>query len=90
MSIAEFDLPQYPNFMKSVKEFNKVFSKRHYKNFRYKFRLVDDAHHSGTKAEAYTRAMKFIFEPILKRSESIKDDIFLKKMSIFFLQTIQD
>ncbi|MFO7445986.1 MAG: alpha/beta hydrolase-fold protein [Ignavibacteriaceae bacterium] len=66
MSVAEFDLPQLPQFLPAVKRMNDILEKRNYENFRYRFHFVEDAHHSGTKPEGYTRAMKFIFAPLMQ------------------------
>ncbi len=62
---AEKELPQQPQFLEAIKRFDQVLKARHYEGLRYQFRLLDDAHHSGSKPEGYARAMKFSFAPRL-------------------------
>ena len=67
MTGGEKEFPQNPGYLESIKEFDKVLSNRGYTNFRYKFRVLDNASHSASKPEGYTRGMQFIFEPFVER-----------------------
>jgi uncharacterized protein len=58
---------EWPDFVEGIRQFDKILKSHNYQNFRYSFRVLDDAYHSGAKPEGYTRGMKFIFEPILKK-----------------------
>jgi predicted alpha/beta superfamily hydrolase len=66
MTGAEKELPERPNFIKSIIKFDEVLKNRNYENFRYKFSLLDDAYHASSKPEGFTRGLQFIFEPLLK------------------------
>lgn len=66
MTGAEKEIAENPEFLQSIKDFDQVLQKRSYVDFRYKFRLLDDAYHASSKPEGYTRGMQFIFEPMLK------------------------
>lgn len=66
MTGAEKELPERPNFLKSIIEFDKILQNRNYNNFKYKFRLLDDAYHSSSKPEGFTRGFQYIFEPLLE------------------------
>jgi uncharacterized protein len=67
MTGAEKEFPHYPAFINSIIDFDKVLKKRNYANFRYGYRLLDDAYHASCKPEGYNRGMQFIFEPLLKQ-----------------------
>jgi len=69
LSMAENDLPWMPLFMKGIKAFNKSMQKHKYAGIRYKYRFIDDTWHAGTKGEGYTRALKFIFEPLAAKQK---------------------
>ena len=58
---------EFPVLINGIKRFNEVLKKRNYNNFRYHFRILDDAYHAGSKPEGYTRGMQFIFAPLLKK-----------------------
>ena len=66
MTGAEKEIAEDPRFIQSIKDFDQVLQKRSYVDFRYKFRLLEDAYHASSKPEGYTRGMQFIFEPLLK------------------------
>lgn len=66
MTGAEKEFSDSPGFIESIKFYGSLLGKRDYKNFRYQFRVIDDAYHASSKPEAYTRGMQFIFEPLMK------------------------
>jgi predicted alpha/beta superfamily hydrolase len=57
---------EWPDFVTGIQRFDEVLRKHSYQNFRYKFRILDDAYHAGSKPEGYTRGMQFIFAPLLE------------------------
>ena len=67
MTGAEKEFADRPAFLESIKSLGAVIQKRHYKNFRFEFRVLDDAYHAGSKPEGYTRGLKFVFEPLLQK-----------------------
>ncbi len=66
MTGAENDLANIPSFLISIKDFARTLESRNYKDFRFHFRLLDGLYHSGSKPEGYSRAIKFIFAPVIK------------------------
>ncbi len=66
MTGAEKEFSDDPTFIEGIKFFGEVLKKRNYKNFKYEFRVLDDAYHASSKPEGYTRGMQFIFAPLLK------------------------
>ncbi|HVO75658.1 MAG TPA: alpha/beta hydrolase-fold protein [Ignavibacteriaceae bacterium] len=68
MTAAEKELPQIPEFVPEIKRFDQILKARNYKNFRYEFRVLDDAYHSSSKPEGFTRGIKFIFEPLMQNN----------------------
>ncbi|MDA3929336.1 MAG: alpha/beta hydrolase-fold protein [Prolixibacteraceae bacterium] len=67
MTGGEKEFPWNPNYLNSIKEFDRILQSRAYTNFRYKFKVLDNASHAGSKPEGYTRGMQFIFEPLLNK-----------------------
>ena len=50
-----------------VKKFNEILTSRNYGNFRYKFRILENTYHAGSKPEGYQRGLQFIFEPLISK-----------------------
>jgi predicted alpha/beta superfamily hydrolase len=50
-----------------VKKFDEILRSRNYGNFRYKFRILENTYHAGSKPEGYQRGLQFIFEPLIKK-----------------------
>jgi predicted alpha/beta superfamily hydrolase len=67
MTGAEKEFADQPEFLHGIKRFDESLKHHHYKNFRYTFRILDDAYHASSKPEGYTRGMQFIFAPLLKK-----------------------
>jgi predicted alpha/beta superfamily hydrolase len=67
MTAAEKELPQFPEYVPEIKRFDQVLKNHNYKNLRYEFRVLDDAYHSSSKPDGFTRGIKFIFEPFIKK-----------------------
>jgi predicted alpha/beta superfamily hydrolase len=67
MTGAEKEFVDQPEFLQGIKRFNDALKKHEYKNFRYNFRILDDAYHASSKPEGYTRGMQFIFAPLFKK-----------------------
>jgi len=49
-----------------VKNFDELLKSHNYGNFRYKFRILENTHHAGSKPEGYHRGLQFVFEPLVK------------------------
>lgn len=55
---------EWPEFLKAIQAFNDQLQSRHYSGLKYKWRLVDGERHAGTKAESYSRGIRFAFAPL--------------------------
>lgn len=55
---------EWPEFLAAIKRFRAQFETHDYEGLVYKFRLIDGERHAGTKAESYTRGMRFVFAPL--------------------------
>jgi uncharacterized protein len=53
-----------PDFLANIKRFNERLASRRYEGFVYQWRLIDGEKHTGTKAESYSRGMRFAFAPL--------------------------
>jgi uncharacterized protein len=51
----------------SVKKFDELLRSHSYGNFRYKFRILENTYHAGSKPEGYHRGLQFVFEPWMKK-----------------------
>jgi predicted alpha/beta superfamily hydrolase len=51
-------------YLGSILLYNKRVSSRHYPNLAYHFRIIDGERHAGMQLESYTRAVRFVFEPL--------------------------
>jgi uncharacterized protein len=61
MTAAALEIPNFPAFRGTTLKMDTTLRTRNYTGFRYGFRLLDDADHSSSKAEAYTRGLQFLF-----------------------------
>ncbi len=50
-----------------VKKFDEVLRNHNYGNFRYKFRVLENTYHAGSKPEGYQRGLQFSFEPLIRK-----------------------
>lgn len=55
---------EWPDFRDGIARFNEQLAARKYDGFTYKFRLIDEEGHAGTKAESYNRGVRFAFAPL--------------------------
>jgi predicted alpha/beta superfamily hydrolase len=55
---------EWPDYLAAIEAFNQILSRRTYSGFVYKYRLIDGERHSGTKAEAHNRGIRFAFAPL--------------------------
>jgi predicted alpha/beta superfamily hydrolase len=53
-----------PAFLANVKRFDARLRGRAYPGLDYQFRVVDGESHAGTKAESYSRGIRFAFAPL--------------------------
>lgn len=67
MTGAEKEFADQPAFFEGIKFFGEVLKKRDYERFRYQFRVLDGAYHAGSKPEGFSRAMQFIFAPLVTK-----------------------
>ena len=56
---------EWPDFRDSTVRFNEQLAARKYEGLAYKFRLIDDEKHGGTKPESYNRGLRFAFAPLV-------------------------
>jgi predicted alpha/beta superfamily hydrolase len=52
------------DFVANMKRFNDRLASRHYDGFVFQWRLLDGEKHTGTKAEGYSRGLRFAFAPL--------------------------
>jgi predicted alpha/beta superfamily hydrolase len=50
-----------------VKKMDETFRNHNYKEFRYKFRVLENTYHAGSKPEGYQKGLQFTFEPLIKK-----------------------
>lgn len=55
---------EWPEFLAAIQRFDRVLQDRHYPGLTYRWRLVEGERHAGTKAESYTRGLRFAFAPL--------------------------
>lgn len=60
MSAAE---KEWEWFFADIMAFDQILQHAKYEDFEYEFRLVDGERHAGTKAESWTRALRYTLEP---------------------------
>ncbi len=53
-----------PDFLENMKRFNERLAGRHYAGLVLQWRLIDGEKHTGTKAEGYSRGLRFAFAPL--------------------------
>lgn len=52
------------NFVANMQRFRERLESRHYETFAFQWRLLDGEGHTGTKAETYSRGLRFAFAPL--------------------------
>jgi hypothetical protein len=55
---------EIPTFLEGAKRFDARLRQRSLAGLRYEFRIVEGERHAGTKAESYTRGLRFAFAPL--------------------------
>ena len=58
---------EWPTFFGEILAFNELLKSAGYDDFEYKFRIVDDEKHAGTKPEGYSRGVRYAFRPYLEK-----------------------
>lgn len=53
---------EWPDFSQGIRRFHDTLESRHYKGLALKWRVVDGERHAGTKAESYSRGLRWVFE----------------------------
>jgi predicted alpha/beta superfamily hydrolase len=54
---------EWPGFLAGVRRMDETLRARPFPGLAYRWRLVDGERHSGTKAEAFTRGLRFVLAP---------------------------
>ncbi len=54
---------EFPEILAGAKRFDARIRQRAYPGLAYRFRVIDGERHAGTKAESYTRGLRFAFAP---------------------------
>jgi predicted alpha/beta superfamily hydrolase len=56
---------EWPGFLASIKRFDVRLREHAYSGLEYQFRVVEGERHAGTKAESYSRGVRFAFAPLV-------------------------
>ncbi|MDI1248765.1 MAG: alpha/beta hydrolase-fold protein [Lacunisphaera sp.] len=63
---------EWAGFLAGIKRYQQRLTGRHYPGFVHESRIIDGERHAGTKAESYTRGMRFVFAPLAPESGPAK------------------
>jgi len=55
---------EWPDFSLAIRQFHDTLETRHYQGLALKWRIVDGERHAGTKAESYSRGLRWVFAPL--------------------------
>jgi len=55
---------EWPDFSQAIRIFHDTLETRQYKGLALKWRIVDGERHAGTKAESYSRGLRWIFQDL--------------------------
>jgi predicted alpha/beta superfamily hydrolase len=64
---------EWPGFLAGIKRYQQRLAERNYPGFVHESRIIDGERHAGTKAESYTRGMRFVFAPLAPETGPSKD-----------------
>ena len=59
---------EWPGFLAGIKRYQQRLAGRNYPGFVHESRMIDGERHAGTKAESYTRGMRYVFAPLAPES----------------------
>lgn len=64
---------EWPGFLAGIKRYQALLPELKHPGLVYANRTIDGERHAGTKAESYTRGMRFVFEPLAPEKGPSKD-----------------
>jgi predicted alpha/beta superfamily hydrolase len=64
---------EWPGFLAGIKRYQALLPELKHPGLVFQNRTIDGERHAGTKAESYTRGMRFVFEPLAPEKGPSKD-----------------
>jgi len=64
---------EWPTFLAGIKRYQALLPELKHPGLVWQSRIIDGERHAGTKAESYTRGMRFVFEPLAPETGPSKD-----------------
>ncbi|WP_457389818.1 alpha/beta hydrolase [Roseateles sp. P5_E1] len=64
---------EWPGFLAGIKRYQALLPELKHPGLVFQNRTIDGERHAGTKAESYTRGMRFVFEPLAPETGPSKD-----------------
>lgn len=64
---------EWPGFLAGIKRYQALLPELKHPGLVFQNRTIDGERHAGTKAESYTRGMRFVFEPLAPQTGPSKD-----------------
>ncbi len=64
---------EWPHFLAGIQRYQALLPELKHPGLVWKSRIIDGERHAGTKAESYTRGMRFVFEPLAPETGPSKD-----------------
>ncbi|RZI94235.1 MAG: alpha/beta hydrolase [Rubrivivax sp.] len=64
---------EWPGFLAGIKRYQALLPELKHPELVYQNRTIDGERHAGTKAESYTRGMRFVFEPLAPEKGPSRD-----------------
>jgi uncharacterized protein len=63
---------EWAGFLAAIKRYQQRLAGRSYPSFVHESRIIDGERHAGTKAESYTRGLRFVYAPLAPESGPAK------------------
>jgi predicted alpha/beta superfamily hydrolase len=64
---------EWPAFLAGIQRYQALLPELKHPDLVWQNRIIDGERHAGTKAESYTRGMRFVFEPLAPETGKSKD-----------------
>ncbi|MCE4553754.1 alpha/beta hydrolase [Roseateles cellulosilyticus] len=64
---------EWPGFLAGIKRYQALLPELKHPQLVFQNRIIDGERHAGTKAESYTRGMRYVFEPLAPETGPSKD-----------------
>ena len=64
---------EWPGFLAGIQRYQALLPELKHPELVFQNRTIDGERHAGTKAESYTRGMRFVFEPLAPETGKSKD-----------------